>query len=230
MTVLAIIPARGGSKRLPRKNILTLGGVPLLERVVKTVIDSGIFDRVVVSTEDLEIAEIAIKAGAEVHTRPAEYAQDRSTVVDVCLDVLGAYAPRNFCCIYATSALLKPFTLKDSFRQFMADDRANVLMGVSEYNHSPVQALNLDEHGFAKMLFPEFKGVQSQLYPKIRVSNGTFYWGHTKTFIHEKTFYSDFLKIYDVPKAEVCDLDTPEDLQRLQQMFEGDSDGSCYQG
>lgn len=224
MKQVAIIPARGGSKRLPRKNILPLGGIPLLQRVVKTCLDSGAFSKVIVSTEDSEIALLAEKAGATIHHRDGALAQDRSTVVEVCLDVLDVEDCDAFCCVYATSALLKQDTLKASSDCFNGCPEASVLMGVSSFNYSPVQALNVDDSGFAEMLYPDFMKIQSQFHPKTRVSNGTFYWARKPSFLKEKSFYSERLKVFDVPESEVCDLDTPADLEKLQLIFSQNED------
>ena len=226
MKCIAIIPARGGSKRLPRKNILPLHGEPLLSRVVKTCIKAGCFDEVVVSTEDAEIASIAENAGARVHCRPESIAGDRSTVVDVCLDVLNSVEAEVFCCVYATSALLHHDTLLESFKKLVKTKDINVLMGVSEYQHSPFQALLVEDSGRVELLHPEYHGVQSQFYPKVRVSNGTFYWARRATFLEEETFYSKKLGVYDVPDSEVCDLDTQDDFDRLLRLYD---EGKCFE-
>lgn len=220
MINIAIIPARGGSKRLPRKNILPLGGEPLLSRVIKTCFLSQIFSKVIVSTEDKEIASVAKNAGAKVHQRSESLAQDRSTVVEVCLDVLESENFDNFCCVYATSGLLSPATLENSAKSFLNDKRAHTLIGVSSFNYPPVQALTVDENSFAEMLMPEYMKVQSQFHPKTRVSNGTFCWGRRENFLKEPTFYSQKMKIFDVPEREVCDLDTPEDYEMLKIKFQ----------
>lgn len=216
----AIIPARGGSKRLPRKNMLPLGGVPVLARVIGTAIDSGIFEKVVVSSEDAEILALAQKEGAIAHARPSELASDRSTVVDTCINTIESYPSDFFCCIYATAAMISEKTLKSSAEQFLLTKSANVLMGVSKYNYHPVQALSVDSDGNATLLFPEYKSLQSQCYPTVRVSNGTFYWAKVDTFLREKTFYSSSLRIFDVPADESFDIDTPEDYDRLIQAYE----------
>lgn len=221
MINIAIIPARGGSKRLSRKNILPLGGEPLLTRVVKSCLASNVFTKVIVSTEDAEIMDVAKQAGAEVHFRSETLAQDRSTVVEVCEAVLQDEACDHFCCVYATSGLLSPQTLRESAKFFLEDGQAHTLMGVSRFNYSPVQALEVDENGYAKMLFPDFMKTQSQFHPTTRVSNGTFYWARKIVFFNERTFYSEKLKVFDVPENEVCDLDTPEDYARLVQKFNG---------
>jgi len=219
MKSIAIIPAGGGSKRLARKNILPLGGIPLLDRVVQTCLQSGLFDQVIVSSEDHEIQEVAINAGALVYKRNLDLAQDRSTVVAVCLDVLQHYHCENFCCIYATAALLTPLTLQQSAESFLNRNDIQVLMGVSKYNYSPVQALSINESGCAEILFPQYLNIQSQFYPKARVSNGTFYWARADDFANEKTFYSHHLGVFDVPDNEVCDLDTAEDYEILKRKF-----------
>jgi len=92
-------------------------------------------------------------------------------------------------------------------------------MGVSSFNYSPVQALVVDENGYAKMLLQDYEKTQSQFHPKFRVSNGSFYWARAASFNEEKTFYSPSLKVYDVPPGEVCDLDTPEDYITLKGKF-----------
>lgn len=193
----------------------------MLSRVVKCCLSSGVFSKVIVSSEDAEITDVAKQAGAEVHFRSESLAQDRSTVVEVCEDVLLAEECDNFCCVYATTGLLSPETVRGSAQAFLEDSQANTLMGVSEFNYSPVQALEIDENCYAKMLFPEFMKVQSQFHPTTRVSNGTFYWARKDSFLKERTFYSEKLKVFDVPDSEVCDLDTPEDYEKLLKMFKG---------
>jgi pseudaminic acid cytidylyltransferase len=211
---ICIIPARGGSKRLPRKNILPLGDGTILGKVITTCINSKVFDEVIVSTEDSEISDLAKAVGADVWLRDTSLATDTATVVDVCLDVLLNKDCSEFCCVYATAALLRAETLKHAAIEFQ-NSNCDVLMGVSKYNFSPVQALVLGADRNATLFMNEFKGVQSQNYPTFRVSNGTFYWGKKEQFSFERTFYSNCLKVYDVPSSEVCDVDTIEDYNRL---------------
>lgn len=219
MSCIAIIPARGGSKRLPRKNILPLGQKPLLQWVIEACMNSKVFDDVIVSSEDAEIQSLAEALGATLHYRKTEIAGDRSTVVEVCLSVLEDFQSSEFCCVYATAALLTPLTLIKSGEVFSNSHEADALMGVSKFNHSPLQALSIGENGFAKMLFPDFMKVQSQFYPETRVSNGMFYWVRSKAFLEEKTFYCEKLKVYDVPENETCDLDTEDDYIALKKLF-----------
>lgn len=216
---IAIIPARGGSKRLPRKNILPVGGQPMLSHPIRAALDTGLFDRVVVSTEDSEIAAAAQDAGASVLERPPSLAQDTSTVVQVCLHALEHYPAREFCCIYATAALLRPETLRNAHGALDALPSADYVLGVSGYNYPPVQALKADENGFLSYMWPEFRGKQSQTYPELCVSNGTFVWARSEVFIREKIFYGTRLRGYPVPDDQVLDIDIPEDYETLLKIF-----------
>lgn len=216
---IAIIPARGGSKRLPRKNILPLGGVPLIGRVIRACLEANIFDRVIVSTEDEEIAHIAKTYGASIHNRSESLAADTSRVVEVCVDVLKSVDCETFCCVYATAALLTPNTIKASYSIFSHSKESSCLMGVSKYNYSPVQALKVNDDDTVKLLMPEYEKTQSQFYPIIRVSNGTLYWGRKQSFLEDKTFYCSSLKVFDIPNNEVCDIDTMDDYNKLVDIF-----------
>ena len=217
MKPICIIPARGGSKRLPRKNILPYEGKPLIVHVISAALQSACFDDVIVSSDDEGILAIAAEAGAYPHKRRTELGEDRATVVDVCLEVLESFLANDFCCLYATAALIKKDTIVKSCENYHKNKKngAKTLMGVSEYEHHPVQAIVKGNDGFFTQLFPEFSGVQSQFFPDVCVSNGTFYWAETNVFRSQKTFYGRALSVYVVPEDEACDIDTVEDYQRL---------------
>ena len=219
LKIIAIIPARGGSKRLPKKNILPLDGIPLLARVIRTLKRSSIFEEIIVSTENEEISDVAKKENVKVHIRPNNLAKDTATVVETCIDVLSKNPSKLFCCVYATAALLSVSTLQKSFKKFKYDKKVNVLMGVSKYNFRPEQALKIENDGFAKMLFPKFNIKNSKNYSTTRVSNGTFYWARSEKFLKEKTFYSTKLKTFDVVTQEVSDIDTIGDYKKLIAMY-----------
>ena len=217
MKPICIVPARGGSKRLPRKNILPFQGRPLLTHVIDTAQKSQIFSQIIVSSEDDEILDIARNSDAVLHKRHASLATDTSTVIEVCAEVLGGQTADYFCCIYSTAVLLSAQTLQSSHSEFQrfGAEGASVLMGVSEYNFHPIQALQVADDGCVSPLFPKYQAVQSQHYPKVRVSNGSFYWARVASFLEEKTFYSQNLKVFDVPASEVCDIDTQADYDAL---------------
>jgi len=215
--IICIIPARGGSKRLPRKNILPILGRPMLSYPIEAALKSRLFDSVVVSTEDEEIAHEATSAGAKVFDRPAELAEDRATVVQVCQEVIetlisGGQELDYFCCIYATAIFITPDDLNDSLNLLNSEPYSDFVMGVSEYNLHPVQAL-VEKKGFLEMMWPEYHAIQSQYHPHLVASNGTFYWAHISAFMKNKSFYGKKLKGYIIPKIRAVDIDTIEDFR-----------------
>lgn len=221
MSTVALIPARGGSKRLPRKNILEVGGLPMLAYPIRAARESGLFSQILVSTEDDEIAAVARQHGAEVIPRPIEIAQDRSTVVQVCLHALEQFPKvEQLCCVYATAILLRPESLVASHALLEAPPPADFVMGVSEYEHPPVQALKADDQGYLSYMWPEWRGVQSQFQPRLVVSNGSLYWARAEALKAERTFYGARLKGYAVPLSQVADIDTPDDLEQVKRILE----------
>lgn len=230
MTVgVALIPARGGSRRLPRKNILPVLGRPMLHYPVEAALASGCFDRVIVSTEDEEIRNIALGAGAQVMHRPDHLSRDRSTVAQVCLDVLARLAeqgsrPDWFCCIYATAVFITPDDICSSFAMVEKNIRTNCVMGVSDFNLQPLQSLEKDGNGFLKPKWQAYK-MQSQFHPDFVASNGTLCWCRAETFLQQKSFYTDKMVGYRIPWIRAIDLDTPEDYAiacRIAPLFLGD--------
>ena len=220
MSIIALIPARGGSKRLPRKNLLLIDGRPMLSYPIETALNSRLFDQVCVSTEDDEISRKAVMAGASVIRRPLELAQDRSTVIEVCLHALSVIPQVDIiCCIYATAFLLKPESIVNSFKLLNKSPKADFVMGVSEYPFAPVQALHTDDNGFLHHMWPEWRGVQSQFYPTLVVSNGTFYWASSESLRREKSFYGEKLKGYLLEYDEVSDINTQDDLDKAIRLF-----------
>ena len=216
MTV-AIIPARGGSKRLPRKNVLPILGEPILSYPIKAALESKLFNSVIVSTEDAEIARTARMSGAQVIQRPAQLARDRATVVEVCLHVLEVLENENrrpdfFCCIYATALFINPDDLRQSYCLLDAEPKSDFVMGVSEYNLYPAQALIVNG-SYLMPMWPEYYGTQGQFQPHLVASNGTLYWARVGAFRDGRSFYGKRLKGYYISKARSVDIDTPEDLK-----------------
>lgn len=188
----------------------------MLAHPIRAARESGLFDHVYVSTEDAEIAEIAIRHGAEVVHRPQHFSEDRSTVVQVCLHTLESSPDTELlCCIYATSVLLTPATIVAAHAMLGSAPEADFVMGVSEYEHPPVQALRSDSDGYLSYMWPEWRGIQSQSHPYLVVSNGTLYWARRQPLLDEKTFYGRRLKGFHVPRDEVSDINTQEDLDKV---------------
>lgn len=218
MKPICIIPARGGSKRLQRKNILPILGRPMMQYPIKTAIRSCLFEDVIVSTEDQEIAQIAATTDARAIKRPYNYATDESTVVQVCLHVLDVLenenkCPEHFCCIYSTAIFLKPYDLYKSYAMLKDKLKCNYVMGVSKYNLNPVQAL-IEKDDFLQPMWPEYQDIKSQFYPHLVASNGTLYWAKVSAFRNVKSFYGNRLRGYVIPRNRAIDIDTHEDYER----------------
>ncbi len=216
---VAIVPARGGSKRLPRKNVADLLGRPLLAWTVEAALESGCFARVIVSTEDAAIAEIARAAGAEVLARPDPLAGDRATMAQVCLHALdfleaeGALPPA-FCCLLATAALRRGADIRAA-RARLVPGAAEFVMATTEYAKNPLQALREDADGHLRLMWPELVDLPREERPRLVVDNGSTYWCRTDAFRRERTFYGSTLVGHPMPRERSIDIDTIEDLDLL---------------
>lgn len=225
---LAIIPARGGSKRLPRKNVIDFFGQPMISYTIAAAVETGLFDKIIVSTEDDEIAAISEQYGAEISRRPADLATDTSQVKDVCLQLLAEEAAmgrgyETFCCLYATA----PLRSAEDIRQTMLpvlEGKADGGMAVSEYTSSPYQALR-EVKGMLEPIFPEYHLLQSQKLDKPVVSNGSTYAMRVDTFLSERTFYCKKLAGYVMPRLRAVDIDDEEELE-IAKLFFGALAGS----
>lgn len=224
MKAVAIIPARGGSKRLPRKNILPLAGKPMISYPIKTALASGLFESVIVSTEDTEISEIAREYGAQVISRPPEFSTDEAHELDACLHVLDTLKdegsePEAFCVLYPTAAFLIADDLIHSMERLNQKPAADVVMGVSAYDIHPYKALVTSPEGYLEPMFPKECRMRSQFYPHLMASNGTFCWLRTSAFHDNPTYYTKRLKPYEMPLDRAVDIDTKEDYERAQRLF-----------
>lgn len=217
---IAIIPARGGSKRLPRKNVLPLFGRPILAYTVEAALRSGLFARVIVSTEDEEIAAAGRAAGAEILGRADALAGDRARIVDVCRDVLertaagGAPADR-FCCLLPTAALRDADDIAGAAR-LLVPGTADFVMGVCDYAKTPLQALRRAADGSLSLMWPELANTPRQEQPALVVDNGSLYWCTTRAFLDFGDFYGPGLRGYPMPRWKSVDVDTDEDWQLLE--------------
>jgi len=215
---LCLIPAKGGSTRLARKNVLPLGGKPLLGWAVDAAVQSGLMDRIVVSTEDQQIAEIARSLGAAVpFMRPQHLACDPAGVVDVALHALGEL--RNLGEEYRTLVILLPtcpFRSAGDIRgacELFRDAQASFLMSVSRYEHPPFAALSLDGEHRLRPYFPEYIGKKSQEMPAAFRANGAIHVLDVTAFERERSYYAQPLIGYDMPWQRSIDIDTEHDLR-----------------
>ena len=210
---LAIITARGGSKRIPGKNKKAFCGKPILLYSIDAAIRSGLFDEVMVSTDDEEIAQLAIKAGAQVpFMRSAETANDYASTDDVIREVLDNYKNRGqqfdtFCCIYPTAPFITPERLKEAMALLK---EADSVMPVVAFSY-PVQRAVVIEDGELKRKWPEYANSRSQDLEPFYHDVGQFYACRTEAFYREGTTDTVHMKPMILNDAEVQDIDTFED-------------------
>jgi len=220
---LAIIPARGGSKRIPRKNIKNFNGKPMISWSIELAIESRIFDNIVVSTDDNEIQEIAIKKGAEVpFLRPKDLSDDHTPTAPVVkhaineLNQLG-HNYKNVCCIYPCAPFIKPDDLKKSL-QFL-DKGFDFVYPVIEYTHPIQRAMQKDLEGVMKFIQPSFELSRTQDLDKTFHDAGQFYWGKALSWLSDKKMHSSGYG-FEVPHWRFIDIDNPDDWQRAEIMHE----------
>ena len=216
MKKLAIITARGGSKRIPRKNIRNFLGKPIIAYSIESAIKSGVFDEIMVSTDDNEIAEIAEKFGAKVPFKRSEAtSNDTATTTDVIIEVLNEYKKcgSNFdyaCCIYPTAPFITPETIKTGFDK-MLETETEVAFPVVKYSYPVQRALGIDKDGKLSMLYPEHSRSRSQdLTPRYHDA-GQFYWFKTSAITPNMELLKMKASPIIIPETQVQDIDTEED-------------------
>jgi CMP-N-acetylneuraminic acid synthetase len=212
---LAIIPARGGSKRLPRKNLLPFGGQPIIVHTIAAALASARFERILVSTDDSDIAAIAKTAGAEIHRREEALATDDARVVDVCLDVLESEerARRSydvFSCLYATAPLR---TAEDiaAVVDLIDGTAVNFAMAVTAYPLPPHQALRMSNDNMLTPMWPDLVDRRASSLDPLVVDNGSTYAATVTAFRKHRTFYGPGLRGHLMPRKRSIDIDDQTD-------------------
>ena len=217
---IAVIPARSGSKRIPRKNVKLFLGKPMISYAISAAIGSGLFNHVIVSTDDDDIAEVAIALGAEVpFLRPASLSDDFTVTVSViehaitkCLDI--GWVFDFVCCIYPCVPLLQTTDLQRSFQIFLESD-AKFCYPVVEFE-SPIQrALLMDDSGRLSFLNPKDELTRTQDLVTTFHDAGQFYWGSTDSWLSETRMHSNAVG-YPIPTWRTTDIDTFNDWKRAE--------------
>jgi pseudaminic acid cytidylyltransferase len=218
---VAIIPARGGSKRIPRKNIKEFCGKPMIAWSIEAALNNASIDRVVVSTDDCEIAEISRAFGAEVpFIRPDSLADDFTGTVPVIkhavesLIELGAEFS-NVCCIYATAPFVNSGDLDEGLRKLINYD-CDYVFSVTSYAFPIQRAIKLSENHHVEMFFPENYDKRSQDLEEAWHDAGQFYWGNKMTWLSELPLFSSKSMSIILPRYRVQDIDTFEDWVRAE--------------
>jgi len=220
MKNLAIIPARGGSKRIPHKNIKEFLGKPIIAYSIEAALKSGLFDEVMVSTDDEQIAAIAKQYGANVpFMRSAETANDFATTRDVLNEVLNEYRKRGqvfggMCCIYATAPLIAADDLRDAHRLLSSSDFACVYP-VVEFSYPIWRCLDVADDGSMKRHWPEFENSRSQDLPKEYHDSGTFYWYR----LNQSQFVEGSKGAIILSEDRVQDIDNETDWKLAEMKF-----------
>ncbi|MDB0056001.1 pseudaminic acid cytidylyltransferase [bacterium] len=217
---LAIIPARGGSKRIPRKNILPFRGKPMIAWSIEAALESGCFDAVIVSTDDPEISAIAQAHGATApFMRPAELADDFTPTIPVLRHAVAAFEKATSqkvelaCCIYATAPFLRPSDLQKGETLLKEDPELDFAFSVTSFPFPIQRALQINESDRISMLHPEHELSRSQDLPERFHDAGQFYWFRPAPLATHDGFFSANAAPIHLPRERVQDIDTPEDWQ-----------------
>lgn len=221
---LAIIPARGGSKRIPRKNVRPFCGKPIIVWSVEAALRSGCFDKVLVSTDDAEIAAIALQHGADVpFMRPAELSGDHVATIAVVAHAIEQVAKQGevsdpVCCIYATA----PFVTAQDLRHgldVLARADCDYVFPATRYPFPIQRAVRLDPDGHVAMFEPAMFNTRSQDLEEAWHDAGQFYWGRADAWRTGRPIFGPASVALRMPRHRVQDIDTPDDWLRAEWMF-----------
>jgi len=225
--LIALIPARGGSKGLTRKNVRLLMGRPLIEWTVEAAKKSKYLDKIIVSTEDAEIADIARRCGAEVpFLRPARLAGDHSLVTDVALHVIDSLKRENgedwryMVLLQPTSPLRISGDIDSAIREFFSRRNTDAIVGVTEVSENPFWMQTIDGRGLLKSLLPPCKTMgRRQDLPKVYMVNGAIYVCKTNVLRKEGTFCPKKSGAYIMPKNRSVDIDDEEGFALVEKVM-----------
>lgn len=222
--IAAIIPARGGSKRIHKKNIKEFVGKPIIAYSIEAALNSKIFDRVIITTDSVEIADIAKQYGAEVpFFRPKELSDDRTPTAPVIAHAVNYLReegdfPEYVCCIYATAPFLQPEYLVQGLQEIRQHQCATCY-SVTTFPFPILRALKISGTGYLEMFWPEYEMTRSQDLPEAYHDAGQFYWVDCEKFMETPKLYSKNSRPIQLPRHLVQDIDTLEDWTRAEYMY-----------
>jgi N-acylneuraminate cytidylyltransferase len=222
---LAIIPARGGSKRIPRKNIRPFSGKPMIAWSIEAAQRSGLFDRIIVSTDDAEIAKIACEYGAEVpFIRPTDISDDftgTAEVIQHAIQYLQAdgCVVEDVCCIYATAPFIRSEDIQQGYREL--DNGWSYVIPACEFNAPIFRSFKQYDDGSIEMFYPDKFACRSQDLPEALHDVGQFYWGKVAAWLELKPFFTRDTYALRIPAWRVQDIDNNDDWRRAELMFAG---------
>lgn len=222
---LAVIPARGGSKRIPRKNIKSFAGKPIIAWSIEAALQSQCFDHVIVSTDDHEIAEVAQQRGASVpFMRPATLADDHTATIPVVRHAIEWFTaevmePAEVCCIYATAPFVQPEDLQKGLELLVAAADCNYAFSVTSYPFPIQRAIRITDGERVEMFNPEHFNTRSQDLEEAWHDAGQFYWGWARSWVAGEPLFSPKSVPLRLPRQRVQDIDTLEDWSRAEWLF-----------
>lgn len=221
---IAIIPARGGSKRIPRKNIKLFAGLPIMAHSIKAAQESGLFDRIIVTTDDEEIAEVARTYGAEVpFIRPKELSDDHTATIPVIAHAIQILRKEGCqidaaCCIYATAPFVRAEDIKHAYEALIRHQKSYAFP-VTTFGFPIFRGVKRDVEGNIEMFWPEHFATRSQDLPEAYHDVGQFYWGKPEAWLSGTPIFSEAATTIVLPRHLVQDIDTPEDWIRAELMY-----------
>jgi N-acylneuraminate cytidylyltransferase len=216
MKSLCIITARGGSKRIPKKNIRNFLGKPIIAYSIEVAFQSGLFDEVMVSTDDQEVADIAIKFGASIpFFRSMDNSNDFAGTDDVLLEVLEKYSAQGLffdfaCCLYPTAPFVDTELLSKAFKHLVLG-KFNCVFPVIPFSYPIERALKLDQNNKVTMINPQYKSSRSQDLVKTYHDSGQFYFFRPEAFQFNKKLFSENTSAIVVDEMQAHDIDNEED-------------------
>jgi pseudaminic acid cytidylyltransferase len=227
MKPICIIPARGGSKRFPRKNVALLAGKPLITHVITTALDSGIFEKVILSSDDTEILSVGKDAGAEALERPQELGEDTARVKDVCRHIITNEFPvDSFGVILPTSPFCTSEDVNSAYKIFV-DNEANYVMSVVSYDHPPQCAVSAKENVIRPFFGDDYFTKRSQELDDLYYHDGSIFFAKSTVFLSEDTQYGSRVFPYFIPRERSTNIDTPLDLAWAEFLLTKDMAGVC---
>lgn len=220
---VAIIPARGGSKRIPRKNIKEFCGKPMIAWSIEAAHKSGVFDRIIVSTDDEEIAAVARAYGAEVpFMRPQNISDDFASTVDVIhhaiTELIKSTNIKNVCCIYATAPFIQKEDLREALSKLYTHE-CDYVFSATSFPFPIQRAVRINFRGFVEMFNPQHEKTRSQDLEPAFHDAGQFYWGKPEAFLARKGFFTSRSVLQLLPRERVQDIDTQADWDVAENLF-----------
>jgi len=219
--MICIIPARGGSKRIPGKNIKDFLGKPLIAYSIESALNSKVFNEVIVSTDDEAIANVAREFGASVpFFRDAKLSDDYATSTDVIKDVIRRVNSSfsDVCCLYATAPLITAEILKEAAGKFKKQE-CKFLFSATTFDFPIQRAIKLDKDYRVSMFYPQFEKTRSQDLEPAFHDAGAFYFGKKEAWLECSALFASHSKAYLLPKNLVCDIDTIEDFEFAKKLY-----------